>query len=128
MKENEIKNLFKGIYESIVDAQKEVEESFTKRVFSTYFDSEGSPKTIEVNLGGKLVQVPIFSLLPHNNIKISEVTFDMQVRIEKQSQSFFHKIFFNHKKNNAQLNIKFKEDTVPEGIARINDILSNISK
>lgn len=125
MKEEDLKILFSGIYESILDAQKEVEETFVKNVFNTYFDDLGKPKTIQIDLAGKKTDVPYFTLVPHNNLKISEVNFEMEIKLDTNNSGFLNKVL-NSNKNNAKLNIKFSEIDKTEAIARINNLLINL--
>lgn len=123
MTENDIKSLFKGLQQSILEAQSEIEEQHAKTIFNTYFENEGTPKMIELEIGGKKTSVPLFTLLPHNSLKMSEVQLEMDVKLDKDSNSLLNRVLFNTK-TNAHLSIKFTGDKMPEGIARINNMLT----
>jgi hypothetical protein len=123
MTENDIKNLFSGIYESILEAQMEVEERFARNVVQTYFNADGTPKMVSLNIQGQKMEIPVLSLIPLSNLKIAEVSLDIKVKIADKNEKSFHKLFFDPQKNNAHLSIKFKETETPEGLAKINNQL-----
>ena len=93
----ELQNIFDGIYSAVVHAQKSVEENLSNSVRDGYFNEDGTAKTVKMNLNNKDIEVPLFTLVPHNTLKI--------------------------KSKMANVKIKFSSTDQAEGMARIGDNL-----
>lgn len=68
---DKVTDVFDSLYSAVVQAQKEVEGKYIENINKSYFE-DGKPKTVTVELGGKSVEIPLFSLVPHNALKIAE--------------------------------------------------------
>ena len=67
-----LQKFFDNLYTALVQAQTSVEESASQRIRDNYFDEDGKPKVVKLNLGGTTVEAPLFTLVPHNSLKIEE--------------------------------------------------------
>tara|TARA_R100001443_G_scaffold43884_1_gene56879 strand:+ start:213 stop:593 length:381 start_codon:yes stop_codon:yes gene_type:complete len=114
-------DVFDSLYSAVVEAQKSVEDEYVKNIASKYFDGS-KPKTIKIELGGREVEIPLFSLVPHNALKISEceIDFEIDLNCEKEAKGLFGKL---RKKKMANVRIKFSGCDQAEGLARIGDSL-----
>ena len=82
---DKVTDVFNSLYSAVVQAQKEVEGKYIENIDKSYFEN-GKPKTIKVELGGKQVEVPLFSLVPHNALKIAEceINFEIDLNFNKE--------------------------------------------
>tara|TARA_R100001463_G_scaffold8962_1_gene27035 strand:- start:2883 stop:3257 length:375 start_codon:yes stop_codon:yes gene_type:complete len=121
---DKVTDVFNSLYSAVVQAQKEVEGKYIENIQQTYFE-DGKPKTIGVVLGGKSVEVPIFSLVPHNALKIAEceIDFEIDLNFNKEATGCFGKL---RKNKMANVKIKFTGCDQAEGLARIGDGLTKI--
>ena len=138
-----LQEIFQGIYSAIVSAQNTIEMHYLGEITEDYFDVDGSPKMVHVTLPdqeGKLlpVQIPAITLVPHNGLKIKEVSLEMKVRLSQSDQedeskmkkSKIRKLMSdlsnrgaNNGKDMATLKVIFEGCDPPEGLARIKDSL-----
>ena len=147
---NSLDNVFQGIYKSIVEAQNTIEQHYIGEIKEDYFDKDGKPYMIEVQLphgtGGKLqtINIPVITLVPHNGMAIKEVEIEMEVALGLGESEEINKSDATHKKPSrikrfitdlsrrnkgskmAKIKVKFHGQDAPEGIARIKDSLVKI--
>ena len=147
---NSLDNVFQGIYKSIVEAQNTVEQHYVGEVKKDYFDKDGKPYMIEVQLphgtGGELqtINIPVITLVPHNGMAIKEVEIEMEVALSEGELEEINDGDVTHKKPSrikrfltdlsrrnkgakmAKIKVKFHGQDAPEGIARIKDSLVKI--
>ena len=134
--------IFQSIYSAVTESQNTIEQHYLGEIVEDYFEQDGSPKMIKVQLPGangkmKEVNIPAVTLVPHQGILIDEVEVEMKVKLsgseeEKdskgQKQGKLKKIitdFSNREggKELATIRVKFKGEQPPEGLARIKDSL-----
>ena len=147
---NSLDNVFQGIYKSIVEAQNTIEQHYIGEIKEDYFDKDGKPYMIEVQLphgtGGELqtINIPVITLVPHNGMAIKEVEIEMEVALSQGESEEINKSDATHKKPSkikrfltdlsrrnkgskmAKIKVKFHGQDAPEGIARIKDSLVKI--
>ena len=147
---NSLDNVFQGIYKSIVEAQNTIEQHYVGEIKEDYFDKDGKPYMIPIELpngnGGemKTVNIPVITLVPHNGMAIKEVEIEMEVALGLGSSETINKSDTTHKKPSrikqfltdlsrrnkgskmAKIKVKFNGQDAPEGIARIKDSLVKI--
>ena len=147
---NSLDNVFQGIYKSIVEAQNTIEQHYVGEIKEDYFDKDGNPYMIKIQLpqgtdgGMKEVNIPVITLVPHNGMAIKEVEIEMEVSLtlgdsEKINQSdvtqkkpsrikkFITDLSRRNKGSKmAKIKVKFNGQEPPEGIARIKDSLVKI--
>ena len=147
---NSLENVFQGIYKSIVEAQNTVEQHTVGEIKKDYFDEDGKPYMVNVQLpsgaGGemKTVNIPVVTLVPHNGMAIKEVEIEMEVALSPGESEEINKSDVTKKKPSkikqfitdlsrrnkgqkmAKIKVKFHGQDTPEGIARIKDSLVKI--
>ena len=147
---NSLDNVFQGIYKSIVEAQNTIEQHYIGEIKEDYFDKDGKPYMIDVQLphgtGGKLqtINIPVITLVPHNGMAIKEVEIEMEVALglgeseeinksdaTKKKPSRIKRFITDLSRRNkgskmAKIKVKFHGQDAPEGIARIKDSLVKI--
>ena len=147
---NSLDNVFQGIYKSIVEAQNTIEQHYIGEIKEDYFDRDGKPYMIEVQLphgnGGELktINIPVITLVPHNGMAIKEVEVEMEVALThgeseeinkgdatKKKPSRIKRFITDLSRRNkgskmAKIKVKFHGQDAPEGIARIKDSLVKI--
>ena len=143
-------SVFQGIYKSIVEAQNTIEQHYVGEVKEDYFDKNGKPYMIPVQLPNgdngelKTVNIPVITLVPHNGMSIKEVEIEMEVALSqgeseeinkskttKKKPSKIHKFLTDLSRRTkgrdmAKIKVKFKGQDAPEGLARIKDSLIKI--
>ena len=86
---NSLDNVFQGIYKSIVEAQNTVEQHTVSEIKKDYFDKDGKPYMVAVQLPSgtngemKTVNIPVITLVPHNGMAIKEVEIEMEVALSQ---------------------------------------------
>ena len=147
---NSLDSVFQGIYKSIVEAQNTIEQHYVGEIKEDYFDKDGNPYMIPIQLPHgdngqmKTINIPVITLVPHNGMAIKEVEIEMEValsqgeteqinkgKITKKKPSRIHKFFTDLSKRNkgrdmAKIKVKFNGQDAPEGLARIKDSLIKI--
>ena len=147
---NSLDSVFQGIYKSIVEAQNTIEQHYVGEIKEDYFDKDGKPYMIPVQLpNGKngemnTVNIPVITLVPHNGMAIKEVEIEMEVALSqgetekinnnnatKKKPSKIHKFLTDLSRRNksrdmAKIKVKFNGQEAPEGLARIKDSLVKI--
>ena len=121
--------IFQGIYGAVVEAQNTIEQHYLGEIAYDYFWADG--KLTEY-------QIPLITLVPHQNLAIDKVQIEMQVRLSPHSDTKsvrkpdttkigrIRKFFTDHSKSGGQselatIKIKFRGKKPPEGKARIKD-------
>ena len=147
---NSLDNVFQGIYKSIVEAQNTIEQHYIGEIKEDYFDKDGKPYMIDVQLphgtGGEMrtINIPVITLVPHNGMAIKEVEVEMEVALSEGELEEINDGDVTHKKPSkikrfltdlsrrnkgqemAKIKVKFHGQDAPEGIARIKDSLVKI--
>ena len=147
---NSLDNVFQGIYKSIVEAQNTIEQHYVGEIKEDYFDKDGNPYMIKVQLphgtdgGMKEVNIPVITLVPHNGMAIKEVEIEMEVALSEGELEEINNSDTTNKKPSrikqfltdlsrrnkgskmAKIKVKFNGQDAPEGIARIKDSLVKI--
>ena len=147
---NSLENVFQGIYKSIVEAQNTVEQHTVSEIKKDYFDKDGKPYMVAVQLPSgtngemKTVNIPVVTLVPHNGMAIKEVEIEMEVGLSegeleeinnsdttKKKPSKIVRFFTDLSRRNkgskmAKIKVKFNGQDAPEGLARIKDSLVKI--
>ena len=119
----ELQNIFDGIYSAVVHAQKSVEEDLSNNVRDDYFNKDGSPKTVEMTLNDKKIEVPLFVLVPHNTLKIDSCEVDLEVNLDHDGDKAVGCLGKLRKSKMANIKIKFSSTDQAEGMARVGDNL-----
>ena len=147
---NNLDSVFQGIYKSIVEAQNTIEQHYIGEVKEDYFDKDGNPHMLPIQLphgeNGKMqtVNIPVITLVPHNGMAIKEVEIEMEVALSQGESEKINKTGFTNKKPSkirqfltdlskrnkgqkmAKIKVKFNGQDTPEGLARIKDSLVKI--
>ena len=119
----ELQNIFDGIYSAVVQAQKSVEENLSNNIRDGYFNEDGTAKTVKMNLNNKDIEVPLFTLVPHNTLKIESCEVDLQVNLDHDGDKAVGCLGKLRKSKMANVKIKFSSTDQAEGMARIGDNL-----
>ena len=147
---NSLDNVFQGIYKSIVEAQNTIEQHCVGEIKKDYFDEDGKPYMVAVQLPSgtngemKTVNIPVVTLVPHNGMAIKEVEIEMEVALSEgeteelnnsdttnKNPSKIKRFFTDLSRRNkgskmAKIKVKFNGQEAPEGLARIKDSLVKI--
>ena len=148
--ENSLDSVFQGIYKSIVEAQNTIEQHYVGEIKEDYFDKDGKPYMVPVQLPNgqngemKTINIPVITLVPHNGMAIKEVEIEMKVALSpgeseeinnsettkrkpSKIRSFFTDLSNRNKGSEmANIKVKFNGQDAPEGLARIKDSLIKI--
>ena len=136
-------DLLRGIYSSVVEAQNTIEQHYIGEISEDYFDEEGNPRAIAINLptadgGLKEVKIPLITLVPHRTLSIKKVKIKLNVALgkydgekkqgEKGGLSQYYADLSGRKEGiePAQLEVHFVGSDAPEGLSRIKDQLIKI--
>ena len=81
-------DLLRGIYSSVVEAQNTIEQHYIGEISEDYFDEDGNPRAIAINLptadgGLKEVKIPLITLVPHRTLSIKKVKIKLNVSLGK---------------------------------------------
>ena len=139
-----------GTYKSIVEAQNTIEQHYVGEIKEDYFDKNGKPHMVPVQLPAgqngemKIINIPVITLVPHNGMAIKEVEIEMQVALSPGESEKINKSKVTKKKPSrirsfltdlsnrnkghemAKIKVKFNGQDPPEGLARIKDSLIKI--
>ena len=136
-------DLLRGIYSSVVEAQNTIEQHYIGEISEDYFDEDGNPRAIAVNLptsdgGLKEVKVPLMTLVPHRTLSIKKVKIKLNVSLGKHDGvrkqgnggglSQYYADLSGRKEGiePAQLEVHFVGSEAPEGLCRIKDQLIKV--
>ena len=119
----ELQKIFDSLYSAVVHAQKAVEENLSNNIRDGYFNEDGTAKTVKMNLNNKDIEVPLFTLVPHNTLKIESCEVDLQVNLDHDGDKAVGCLGKLRKSKMANVKIKFSSTDQAEGMARIGDNL-----
>lgn len=128
--------LFSGLFHAVVEAQRSIEALAFDTSMSRYFNTDGSPKTVSIQMPShsdlnetRTVDVPLFTLVPHHSLATDEVTIELPVVINEHKAAdgapgSVNVAFSDVNQDKVgSIVIKFSGKDQPEGIAKINDRL-----
>jgi hypothetical protein len=120
-----VQNIFNSLYSAVVTAQKNVENNHLGKIREDYFNKNGSPKMISMVLSDKKVEVPLFTLVQHHGLKISDVEIDFELALDHDKDAVGD---LGKRRDNkmANIKIKFTGTDKAEGLARIGDNLTKL--
>lgn len=118
-----VQNIFDALYTAVVGAQKAVEESHSESIRKAYFNEDGTPKTVKMMLNGKEVEAPLFTLVPHNSLKIDSCEIDLEISLDHDGDKALGCLGKLRKSKMANIKIKFSSTDQAEGMARVGDNL-----
>jgi len=121
-----VQEIFNSLYSAVVTAQKDVEGSHLSGRILDYFDKEGAPKTATLVLSGKKVEIPLFSLVQHHGLKISEVEIEFEIALDHDNKEAVGDLGKLRDNKMANIKIKFTGTEKAEGLARIGDNLTKL--
>jgi hypothetical protein len=103
-----------------------------------YFNSDGTPKTIPIKVNDKTSEIPLYTLINHQNLNISELEISFQTKLfgyrlnnisgSGVNDGGVYCDIHNHNKSTqdggmATIKMVFKAGDKPESVSRINDML-----
>jgi hypothetical protein len=118
-----VQNIFDALYTAVVEAQKAVEESHSQNIRKAYFNDDGTPKTVKMVLNGKDFEAPLFTLVPHNSLKIDSCEIDLEINLDHDGDKALGCLGKLRKSKMANVKIKFSSTDQAEGMARVGDNL-----
>ena len=120
-----VQNIFDSLYSAVVTAQKNVEGKHLGKIREDYFNKNGSPKMVSMILSDKKVAVPLFTLVQHHGLKISDVEIDFELALDHDKDAVGD---LGKRRDNkmANIKIKFTGTDKAEGLARIGDNLTKL--
>ena len=120
-----VQNIFDSLYSAVVTAQKSVECKHLGKIREDYFNKNGSPKMVSMILSDKKVEVPLFTLVQHHGLKISDVEIDFELALDHDKDAVGD---LGKRRDNkmANIKIKFTGTDKAEGLARIGDNLTKL--
>ena len=120
-----VQNIFDSLYSAVVTAQKNVEGKHLGKRREDYFNKNGSPKMVSMILSDKKVEVPLFTLVQHHGLKISDVEIDFELALDHDKDAVGD---LGKRRDNkmANIKIKFTGTDKAEGLARIGDNLTKL--
>ena len=120
-----VQNIFNSLYSAVVTAQKNVENNHLGKIQEDYFNKNGSPKMVSMVLSDKKVEVPLFTLVQHHGLKISDVEIDFELALDHDKDAVGD---LGKRRDNkmANIKIKFTGTDKAEGLARIGDNLTKL--
>tara|TARA_R100000687_G_C6442379_1_gene161212 strand:+ start:760 stop:1167 length:408 start_codon:yes stop_codon:yes gene_type:complete len=120
---NTVQSIFDALYSAAQQASKRVEGDYLSKLKADYFNKDGTPKMAPLILSGKKVEVPLFTLVPHNALKISEVEIGFELDLNHDDDEAVGCLGKRRDSKMAQVKIKFVGTDKAEGLARIGDNL-----
>ena len=120
-----VQNIFNSLYSAVVTAQKNVEKNHLGKIREDYFNKDGSPKMVSMVLSDKKVEIPLFTLVQHHGLKISDVEIDFEIALDHDKDAVGD---LGKRRDNkmANIKIKFTGTDKAEGLARIGDNLTKL--
>ena len=109
-------------------AQKNVEGNHLNKLRGDYFEEDGSPKMITMVLSDKKIEVPLFTLVSHNGLKISDVEIEFELALDHNPENDEAVGDLGKVRDGrmANIKIKFTGTDKAEGLARIGDNLTKL--
>jgi hypothetical protein len=123
-----VQNIFNSLYSAVVMAQKNVEGNHLNKLRGDYFEEDGSPKMITMVLSDKKIEVPLFTLVSHNGLKISDVEIEFELALDHNPENDEAVGDLGKVRDGrmANIKIKFTGTDKAEGLARIGDNLTKL--
>jgi len=121
-----VQDIFNSLYSAVVTAQKTVEGNHLTKIRDDYFNKNGSPKMVAMVLSGKKIEVPLFTLVSHNGLKISDVEIDFEIALDHDKSEAVGDLGKVRDGKMANVKIKFTGTDKAEGLARIGDNLTKL--
>ena len=121
-----VQDIFNSLYSAVVTAQKDVEGRHLSGRILDYFDKEGAPKMATLILSGKKVEIPLFTLVQHHGLKISEVEIEFELALDHDKDEAVGDLGKLRDNKMANIKIKFTGTDKAEGLARIGDNLTKL--
>ena len=120
-----VQSIFNSLYSAVVTAQKNVENNHLGKIRDDYFNKNGSPKMVSMVLSDKKVEIPLFTLVQHHGLKISDVEIDFELALDHDKDAVGD---LGKRRDNkmANIKIKFTGTDKAEGLARIGDNLTKL--
>jgi hypothetical protein len=130
-------DVIKGLQYAVNSAQEMMKEQHL-RMLGNYFDSEGDAATRKIKTrSGKVMNVPLVTLVPHNSLSIDEIEISFTAKITdivKNQHDEDPDVDVDHlglnmdivsssvpKKSMMNVTVRFKSTVQPEGFSRIID-------
>ena len=120
-----VQNIFNSLYSAVVTAQKNVENNHLGKIREDYFTKDGSPKMVSMVLSDKKVEIPLFTLVQHHGLKISDVEIDFEIALDHDKDAVGD-LGKRRDDKMANIKIKFTGTDKAEGLARIGDNLTKL--
>ena len=120
-----VQNIFNSLYSAVVTAQKNVENKHLGKIREDYFNKDGSPKMVSMVLSDKKVEIPLFTLVQHHGLKISDVEIDFEIALDHDKDAVGD-LGKRRDDKMANIKIKFTGTDKAEGLARIGDNLTKL--
>ena len=121
-----VQNIFDSLYSAVVMAQKNVEGNHLNKLRQDYFEEDGSPKMVTMVLSDKKIEVPLFTLVSHNGLKISDVEIEFELALDHDEGEAVGDLGKMRDGRMATIKIKFSGTDKAEGLARIGDNLTKL--
>ena len=130
--------LVKSLYRSTMMAQQKVEELHIKNFITRYFDKEGKPNFVSIDLPTNdndgttsvSVDVPVLTLAHSNYLNIKELEMEFEVELghfeDVEDDNISAKVSCVDGKNVAKVRLSFASEPPPEGISKIRDELNKV--
>ena len=130
--------LVKSLYRSTMMAQQKVEELHIQNFITKYFDKDGNPNFISISLPTNdndgstsvSVDVPLLTLAHQSYLNIKELEMEFEVELghieDIEDDNISAKVTSVDGKNMAKVQLKFKSEDPPEGIAKIRQELNKV--
>jgi hypothetical protein len=130
--------LVKSLYRSTMMAQQKVEELHIKNFVTRYFDKDGKPNFVSIDLPTNdndgttsvSVDVPLLTLAHSNYLNIKELEMEFEVELghfeDVEDDNISAKVSCIGGKNVAKVRLSFVSDVPPEGISKIRDELNKV--
>ena len=130
--------LVKSLYRSTMMAQQKVEELHIKNFVTRYFDEDGKPNFVSIELPTNdndgttsvSVDVPLLTLAHSSYLNIKELEMEFEVELghfeDVEDDNISAKVTCIDGKNMAKVRLSFNSEPPPEGISKIRDELNKV--
>ena len=130
--------LVKSLYRSTMMAQQRVEELHIQNFITKYFDEDGHPNFVTIELPTNdndgstnvSVDVPLLTLAHQSYLNIKELEMEFEVELghieDIEDDNISAKVSSVNGKNMAKVKLSFNSEDPPEGIAKIRQELNKV--
>ena len=130
--------LVKSLYRSTMMAQQKVEELHIQNFITKYFDKDGKPNFVTIDLPtndndgttSASVDVPLVTLAHSSYLNIKELEMEFEVELghfeDVEDDNISAKVSSINGKNLAKVRLSFNSEAPPEGISKIRDELNKV--